>query len=155
MKPKRILAILIAMLIVITIPVSVFAASNPYSDVTKKSVGKDAYNAIVYVKAHKGYTDVVSGKKFHPKQKITRREFLTMLGNFYGDDKIPVSMTDVRKGNKTITAKWACDKMCQVAEYGFGMSIQWEGNNKTLTRASASQYLRVFSEFDTAFRPIK
>ena len=78
-----------------------------------------------------------------------------MLGNFYGDKKIPVTMADIRKGNKKITAKWACAKMCEVAEYGFGMSITWEGNNKVLTRALASQYLKVFASFDSAFKPRK
>lgn len=154
-RSKRWTAILLAMLMVFAIPVSAFASSNPYSDVTKKSVGKDAYKAITYVKTHKGYVDVISGKKFYPKKKITRREFLTMLGNFYGDEKVPVSMTDVRKGNKSITAKWACKKMVEVAEYGFGMTITWEGGNQTLTRALASQYLKVFSDFDPAFKPKK
>ena len=54
---------------IFVVPVSALAASNPYSDVSKKSVGKDAYNAITYVKAHKGYIDVVSGKKFRPNKK--------------------------------------------------------------------------------------
>lgn len=155
MKKKRIVAVLIAALMVFVIPSAAFAASNPYSDVTKKSVGKDAYNAITYIKAHKGYVDVISGKKFSPKKKITRKEFLIMLGNFYGDSRVPVTMSDVRKANKKVTAKWACEKMCQVAEHAFGMSIQWEGDNKTLTRASASQYLKVFVDFDPAFRPVK
>ncbi len=152
---KRFLAILMLAILMIVMPMSVLAASNPYKDVKKSTVGKDAYNAIVYVKAHGGYKDVISGKKFYPKKNITRREFLTMLGNFYGDKKIPVTMADIRKGNKKITAKWACAKMCEVAEYGFGMSITWEGNNKVLTRALASQYLKVFASFDSAFKPRK
>ena len=97
MKKKRIVAVLIAALMVFVIPSAAFAASNPYSDVTKKSVGKDAYNAITYIKAHKGYVHVISGKKFSPKKKITRKEFLIMLGNFYGDSRVPVTMSDVRK----------------------------------------------------------
>ena len=153
---KRILAVLMTAIMLVALPLNVFAASgNPYKDVKKSTVGKDAYKAIVYVKAHGGYKDVISGKKFYPKKKITRREFLTMLGNFYGDDKIPVTMADVRNGNKTITASWACAKMVKVAEYGFGMDITWTGNKTKLTRALASQYLQVFANFDSAFKPRK
>ena len=79
-----------------------------------------------------------------------------MLGNFYGDDKIPVSMADIRKGNKKVSARWACQKMVEVADHGFGMTIEWDVvDGKTLTRTLASQYLYVFSKFDKAFRPIK
>ena len=49
---KRFLAILMVAILLIVMPMSVFAASNPYKDVKKSTVGKDAYNAIVYVKAH-------------------------------------------------------------------------------------------------------
>lgn len=156
MKKRSVLAIMLAFIVLIAMPLNVFAASgNPYKDVTVKKVGKANYKAIVYVKEHKGYKDVISGKKFYPNKKITRWEFLTMLGNFYGDKKVPVSMKDIRNANKKVTSKWACNKMVEVAEYGFGMSISWEGGNNTLTRASASRYLKIFADFDEAFKPIK
>ena len=152
---KKILSVFLITMLLTMLSMTAFAASNPYKDVTKKSVGKNAYNAIVYVKAHKGYVDVISGKKFQPRKKITRREFLTMLGNFYGDEKVPVTMEDVRKANKTITAKWACNKMVKLAKNGFGMDITWTGDKTVLTRALASQYLKVFADFDPAFKPRK
>lgn len=155
-KRKRFITVLMIAVMMLTIfPANAFAASNPYKDVSKKSVGKNAYNAIVYVKSHKGYTDVISGKKFYPRKKITRREFLVMLANFYGDDKVPVTMEDIRKANKSITAKWACNKMVKIAKDGFGVSITWSGDSTTLTRALASQYLKIFADFDPAFKPRK
>ena len=154
MKGKRIIAILTMAIMLLAVPMTASAASNPYTDVTKKSVGKDAYNAITYVKSHGGYSGVISGKKFKPYKKITRAEFLIMLANFYGDKNVPVTMTDVRKANKTITAKYACGKMVDVAEK-LGIEITWGGNNTVLTRALASQYLRNFAKFDSAFKPRK
>ena len=133
----------------------VSAKSFPYRDVTKKNVGKGAYKAITYVYKHKGYSGIVAkkAKKFNPRKKVTRKEYLTMLTNFYGENKVPITMADVRNGNKVATAKWACNKMVGVAKKGYGMTITWKGNNQTLTRALASQYLYVFSQFDPAFRP--
>ena len=154
MKRKvRIIAIIMAMVMVLAVPMNVFAASKPYKDVSVSSVGKEGYNAICYVKRHGGYADVVKGNKFHPNKKMKRWEFLTMLSNFYGDDAVPVSMSDIRHANKAITEKYACKKMVAVAKKAFGMTITWKGGSKKLSRTLASQYLKVFAQFDPAFRP--
>lgn len=152
---KIIRVFVVAMIMIMIFPMGVSAKSLPYKDVSKKKVGKSAYQAITFVYQHKGYNGVVSkkGKKFKPYRKITRREFLVMLANFYGDDKVPVDTSDILRMNKKATAKWACQKMVGVAKKGYGMNITWNGNNQVLTRALASQYLYVFSNFDPAFRP--
>ena len=77
-----------------------------------------------------------------------------MLNNFYGSKNVPVTISDVLKANKTITAKWACNKMVAVAKK-MGITITWKGNSKVLTRALASQYLYVFAHYDSAFKPRK
>lgn len=154
---KRIIKIFVIAMVVALLPFNVFAASsgNPYKDVTKKAVGKDAYTAIKYTKSHKGYVGFVSGKKFYPKKAITRRQFIIMLNNFYGADKVPVGIGDVIYANKKATPKWATAKMVGVAK-AYGMDITWnENSKKKMSRALASQYLYVFSHFDEAFKPLK
>ena len=155
MKSRKIVAIIMMAIMIIAVPLSVSAASsNPYKDVTKKSVGKDAYRAITYDKKHNAYSGIFTGKKFYPSKKITRRQFIGMLNNFYGSKNVPVTISDVLKANKTITAKWACNKMVAVAKK-MGITITWKGNSKVLTRALASQYLYVFAHYDSAFKPRK
>lgn len=154
MKKKVSVAILMAIIFVIATPVSAFAGSKPYKDVSKKSVGKAAYTAICYIKKHEGYKDVADGKKFHPKWKMTKGEFIIILTNFYGD-KVPVTEADKQKWSKKATPKWATKKMVAVAEK-FGMSIIWEDKStKAMSRALASRYIYNFATFDPAFRPVK
>lgn len=153
MKRKTFFVSLVLMLAMVFTPLNAFAGSNPYKDVTQKKVGVNAYAAISYLKAHHGYVDVISGKKFKPYKKMTRREFLTVLGNLYGDEYVPVNMADVRRGNSVVTESYACGKMVQLAKQRFGMTITWKGGEKKLTRALASQYVKSFVDFDKAFKP--
>ena len=156
---KFVKMLVVVMMIVALLPTSVFAASSgrPYKDVTKKSVGKSAYTAIVYCKKHAGYKDVVSGKKFYPKRKITRAECLTIAENFYGKDKI--SKLDNKwflRSSKKATPKWLTGLFVAIADNCFGMSITWnEKSTKVMTRALASQYFKVAADFDSAFKPRK
>lgn len=151
---RNIVRILAIALMVALLPINVFAASSkPYKDVTKKAVGKDAYTAITYIKNHKGYVGFVKGNKFNPSKTITRRQFIIMLKNFYGADKVPVGIGDVINANVKVTPKWATAKMVGVAKK-FGMDITWNNNStKKMSRALASQYLYVFASFDSAFKP--
>lgn len=153
---KSIVRILVIALMAALLPLNVFAASSdPYKDVTKKAVGKSAYTAIKYVKAHKGYVGFVKGKKFYPRKSITRRQFIILLKNFYSEDKVPVGIGDVIYANKKATPKWATAKMVGVAKK-FGMDITWNDNSKkAMSRALASQYLSIFAHFDKAFTPLK
>ncbi len=152
---KLVKIFVITLIMVMVLPMGVSARSLPYKDVSKKKVGKDAYKAITYVYKHKGYSGIVSkkAKKFNPRKKVTRREFLLMLANFYGDEKVPVDASDMLRMNKKATAKWACQKMVEVAKKGYGMTITWNGDNQVLTRALASQYLYILAHFDSAFTP--
>lgn len=155
MKMKGKVVILVIAIMVLLVPVNAFAGSRPYKDVTVKKVGKDGYNSICFVKKHWGYIDLVNtNAKFKPNKKITRREFCVILGNFYGDNNVPVNMReDVRKGNKVATEKWACKKMTQVAKK-LGVDLDWSPNsNGKLTRVWASQYIKVFATYDPAFAP--
>ena len=155
MKKTRILLV-IAMIVALLMPMSVFGASKPYKDVTVTKVGQDAYDAICYVKQHWGYIDLVNnGAKFKPFKKMTRRQFCVMLGNFYGDDKVPVHMrADVRKGNKVATERYACHKMVEVSRKLGVEGFEWNpSTNHKLTRAFESQYLKEFAKTDPAFAP--
>ena len=154
---KRLIKVFVITLVVALLPLNVFAASsgNPYKDVTKKAVGKDAFTAIKYVKTHKGYVGFIKSKKFYPTKMITRRQFIIMLKNFYGADKVPVGIGDVIHANAKATPKWATAKMVGVAKK-FGMDITWnENSKKKMSRSLATQYLYVFSHFDKAFAPLK
>lgn len=136
-------------------PLSTFAASsNPYKDVTKKAVGKNAYNAIKYVKSHSGYKGISIKKKcFKPNKTMTRREFIVMLANFYGKKNVPVSVDDVLGALKPATPKWATAKMVAVAKRK-NKAISWDDKStKKMSRALASQYLEVFAKFDKVLAP--
>lgn len=155
MRRGKVISILLAAVLIFCSTAGVFAASNSYKDVSKKSVGKNAYGAITYIKAHNGYKHVVKGSKFNPTKKMTRREFLMILGNLYGYDKVPVTITDIRYANSAVTEKYACNKMVALAKKGFGMDIIWNGGKKKLSRALASQYIKSLVDFDKAFEPKK
>ena len=143
-------------------------AKNPYPDVTVKTVGKYAYNAIKFVKAHGGYKGVVSGTKyvkqknglykkvtgkFYPKKTVTKREFVYVLANLYGNKKVSVSTDDMKNANKPATEKWARAKMVATAKK-LGYPIKWGGGKSTkLTRASAANYLYVFGNFNKKLTP--
>ena len=154
MSRSKLISVFLAVVLVLCSTVGVFAAS-PYKDVTKKSVGKNAYTAVTYIKAHHGYNHVIKGSKFKPNKKMTRRDFLMVLGNLYGYSKVPVSLKDIRYANSAVTEAYACEKMVALAEKGFGMSITWDGGKKKLSRALASQYIKSLIDFDEAFVPKK
>ena len=142
--------------------------ANPYPDVTVKTVGKYAWNAIKFVKAHGGYKGVVSGTryvkqknglykkvvgKFYPKKIVTKREFVYVLANLYGDKKVAVSAADMKSANKPATEKWARSKMVATAKK-LGYPIKWGGGKNTkLTRASAANYLYVFATYNAKLMP--
>ena len=145
-KIRKIVTFIVVAVIASLMTTTAFAASNPYTDVSKASVGKKAFQAISYLKQHHVYDDLFVGKKFKPYKKITRGEFIVMLVNAYGIENVPISEKDLKKWNKQIRAEYACDKLVRVAKK-LGMSITWVGDNTILTRASASQYLKVFIDF--------
>lgn len=156
---KKFVTVILAAIMILTMTGSAHASaasSNPYPDVTKKAVGADAYKAI---KALKGYgafkSDFPLKKgKFQPTKKVTRGEFLAMLGNLYGDDKVPVDMTDVRKAGSTATAKWACKKMVQLADR-LDVKLTWSGDSAKMSRALASRYVYILCTFSKELKPRK
>ena len=148
-----VIAIVLSLLLV---PISVSAASNPYKDVTKKSVGTANLNAISYVKAHKGYSGIIKGKKFSPNKKITKREFIAVLANLYGKKNIPVNIGDVLGANQKVTPKWACNKLSATASRLGEMKVTWSKLPKgTLSRADAARYIKVFVGIDKRLVPKK
>ena len=143
-------------------------ATNPYPDVTVKKVGKYAWNAIKFVKAHGGYKGVIAGTKyvkqknglykkvtgkFYPKKTVTKQEFVKVLANLYGDKKVSVSVADMKNANKPATEKWARAKMVATAKK-LGYSIKWDGGKATkLSRAAAANYLYVFATYNAKLMP--
>ncbi|MBO7718168.1 hypothetical protein J6S37_01585 [Candidatus Saccharibacteria bacterium] len=148
---KMLVTFVMVLSVLFSVTTPAFAGSG-YTDVTKAKVGESAYKAITYIKKYGGWKDVANGKKFYPNRKITRREFLTVLGNLYGDQRVPANFQDVRYANKTITAEWACKRMVAQAKV-LGLTITWKGGNTVLTRKSAAQYMTVFCKFDPALKP--
>lgn len=145
-------------------------ATNPYPDVTIKKVGKYTWNSVKFVKAHGGYKGIIRGTyyqkvkvgghtlykkvkgKFQPNKRVTYKEFLAVLANLYGEKKVPVSYADVKNANKTITAKYACNKMVKVAK-NLGVSITWKAKNTSLNRGNAANYLYVFATYNPKLMP--
>ena len=129
-------------------------SADPYTDVTLKKVDKDTYNAVKFLKSHKAFKNVISGSKFYPNKKITRRQFLLVLQNLYGN-KVPVTYTDLKNMNKSITAKYACDKMVAIAKK-CGVKITWNGSKSViLTRGGAAVYIKIFVDFTKSWLPLK
>lgn len=165
----RLLSILVMAVMLLMIPASTFAASSPYRDVTRETVEGSAYKAISYVKKHQGYKNVIRGKEFHPDQKITRAEFLQILGNFYGKKNIRVNLNDVIKGQNGITEKYVINRLVKLATghfkvafgwaygsgYGYGPGGQSKPKTPKLTRAEAAELLYAFAKCDKKFRPRK
>ena len=158
MNMKKIVSIVSLMLVIALFStVGVCAATNaPYKDVTTKTVDSNSINAITYVKSHSGYKGVIKGQKFYPKKKITKREYIAILANFYGKKNVPVNINDVLGANGKVTAKWATNKMSQVAKKKAKINMTWTKLPKgTLSRADAARYIKIFATFDKALKPIK
>lgn len=126
--------------------------TNPYKDVIKgKTVDAKGYNAIKYVKAHKGFNGVInSSKRFYPGKKFTQAQFTKILRNFYGNE------VALSKSKTVVTGKWACTKLTKVAKDIFGVKMEWNAGatNTKLTRAGCSNYIRTFATWsDGLFAP--
>lgn len=166
---KRIVVVMCAMLMFV-FAVPTFAAASPYKDVTVQTVGKEGVNAVAYVKNYKGYKGIIAGTtykklnnglymkvspKFKPTKKVTRGEFLTILYNLYGSKYVPVSATDIKKYNKTVSEAFVKEKLVQVGKK-LGIKIQWEKpRTRKLNRVEVASYICSFARFDKAFTPKK
>ena len=128
------------------------SCGKPYKDVTKKSVGKDAYLAIKYIKSYHGFDKVVASKRFKPNKYITKREFLMILKNLYGEKYVPTTVADAWNANKTATSKWARKKLVEVS-HRLRCSVTWDGSSYKLTRASAAQLIHVFCTYRDELNP--
>ena len=139
-------------------PTQAFAANNlttsstPYTDVNKSTVDKTGVAAVTFVKNHKGFTGVISGKRFYPTKSFTQAQFTKILRNLYGN-KVKLS-----KSKTAVTGKWACAQLQSVAKNIFGVKIKWisGATNKVLSRVGVSNYIRVFATWEKGiFRPKK
>lgn len=149
---RKVVVVIVALVMILMAPTQVLAASNPYKDVTRKTVDSDSYNAISYVKSHKGFRDI-AGTKFYPNRKVTRREFILILHNMYGD-KMTCTMDDLRYASRTITSKFACDRMVALSKK-LGYPIKWAGNSQTLRRKDVARYVKIFATFNKRLAPRK
>jgi len=125
--------------------------TNPYVDVVSgKTVDKTGYNAIKWVKTHKGYVNVITGNRFYPNKLFTQKQYTQILRNLYGN-KVAVS-----KSTKAVTAKYACDQLTAVAKNVFGVKIKWKSGNGSakLTRTGCSNYVKTFGTYSNGlFKP--
>lgn len=116
--------------------------ANPYTDVISgKTVDKVGYNAVKYVKAHKGFTNVITGKRFYPTKTFTRAQYTKILRNLYG------KTVALSKSKAAVTAKYACDQLTKVAKNTFGVKIKWKSGNggAKLSRTGCSNYIKTFA----------
>lgn len=120
--------------------------TSMYKDVTKKKVGSKSYKAVKYLKAHGAFSGVVKGKKFYPNKKITKKQYLRILRNLYGN-----AAPKDAKASGYVTEKYALNKLVQVAK-NLGISITWKGRSNRLTRVDVARYIKIFIDFDPAFR---
>ena len=119
-----------------------------YKDVTKKKVGSKAYSAIKYLKKHGAFSGVFKGKKFYPKKKITKKQYLKVPRNLYGKN---APKDSIKKAKGYVTEKYALKKLVEVAK-NIGISITWNGGSRKLTRAEIARYIKIFADFDPAFK---
>ena len=149
---------LVAVLLICNFTVSVNAYSvkkstaKPYTDVTRKKVDAKTLEAVTYLKKHGAFKDVVKGKKFYPNKVITRQEFILILGNLYGDDKVPVTAEDVRfKKTSTNVEGHRLIKLTRA----LGNPVSWPVSRHTprFTRALAAKMIYDFTQLDQHFLP--
>lgn len=152
MSKKKGLFLLFIMIMVMLAPTTVFA-KNPYKDVTKKKVDKESYKAIVYLKEHGGWNGIAKKGKLSPNKYVTRRDYLIILHNLYGD-KVTATMADLRAANQKVTSKFACDRMVLLAKK-LNYPIKWNGNKSKLRRKDVARYIYIFATFNKALTPKK
>lgn len=128
-------------------------AKNPYKDVTRKKVDAQSYTAISYIKRFDGWRGIAKKNKLSPNKYMTRREFLIVLHNLYGD-KVTASMADVRSANSKITSKYACDRMVALSKT-LKYPLRWGGTKTKLKRKDAARYVYIFATFNSALAPKK
>lgn len=150
MKKKALLLMVVLMLL--AMPMTAFA-KNPYKDVTRKKVDSQSYTAISYIKKYDGWRGIAKKGKLRPNKAITRREFLIVLHNLYGN-KVTATMADVLSANSKITSKFACDRMVALSKV-LKYPITWNGTKAKLKRKDAARYIYIFATFNSAFTPKK
>ena len=152
---KKILSLLLVVIVVLTMaPAQVLAASNPYKDVTKRSVDEGSYTAIVYVKRHHGWSGgIIKKKRFFPNKYMTRQEFMLALYNLYGE-KVPATVSDVIYANTVVTSAFVCSK-CVALSSVLKYPIKWSGNGMKMKRKDVARYLKIFATYNSAFKPRK
>ena len=152
-----VILLMTVVLMVGSVPVQCSALSKkvtkaPYTDVTVKKVGADTYEAVQYLKQHGAFKGVITGKKFYPNKVITRQEFIIILGNIYGDDKIPVTAKDIRYKNTSTNVEG--HRLIQLTS-NLGQPMAWPVSRTTprFTRALAAKMIYNFTQLDPAFAP--
>lgn len=115
---------------------------NPYKDVISgKTVDKTGYAAIKYVKAHKGFNGVITGKRFYPGKTFSQAKVTKILRNLYG------SKVTLSKSKTAATGKYVCTQLTKVAKNVFGVKMKWNaGSTSTkLSRPGVANYIKTFA----------
>lgn len=149
---KRQIFMLSLIVLLLVMPMTAFA-KNPYKDVTRKKVDAQSFKAISYIKEYNGWRGIAKKGKLSPNKFMTRREFLIVLHNLYGD-KVTATMADVRSANSKITSKFVCDRMVALAKV-LKYPIKWTGTKAKLRRKDVARYIHIFATFNSAFKPKK
>ena len=150
---KRSFVVFFLLLMMAFMPMTASAkgAKSPYKDVTRKRVDAQSIDAISYIKSYDGWRGLIRKGRFYPNRYMTRREFLIVLHNLYGD-RITATMDDVRHANDKVTSKFACDRMVALSK-ALGSPIRWNGTKDKLRRKDVARYIKIFAVFKPAFTP--
>ena len=152
MRKKSAFLLTFAMFVLLMMPMAVSAkSSNPYKDVTLRTVDKQSFTAISYVKKLNGWKGLITKGKLSPNKYMTRREFLIVLHNLYGS-KVAVTMADVRGANNRITSKFVCDRMVVLSK-ALKYPIRWTGTKAKMKRKDVARYIYIFATFNSALKP--
>ena len=151
MKNRKIFVVVLVLFVLMFSTTAFARSKGPFKDVTRKKVDAQSYDAIVYINNFGGWRGLTKKGKLYPNKAITRREFLMILHNLYGD-KIDISMQDVRYANSKITSKFACDRMVALSKK-LGYPLRWDGNKSKLKRKDAARYIKIFATFNKALTP--
>lgn len=155
-KLNKVFVLLTVVFVVMLVPMVALAkTSRPYKDVTKKTVGTDAYNAIVFVKKYGGWKGIAKNGQLKPNKYVTRKEVLRVLSNLYGINRVPTDMNDVLHPKAKMTSRQVVQKLTALSDVlkcHVTYPSTWKGCNNKITRAGLATHIRAFALCDSKSR---
>ena len=84
---------------------------------------------------------------------MTRREFLIVLHNLYGD-AVSANIGDVVAANAKVTSEFVCNRFVALSQ-ALNFKIKWSGYKNKMTRKDVARYIVLFASYNAALAPRK